>query len=133
MRGTPLQMTQRHGYYWLKGEGQADRKAAGPETKMIPMTEAELNEVVSRDAPLASELEVRTAIQSAYPFENGQMVVKHVRTAAHTSWYRVNWYCSNESGLYIARSRFLIIRSTPDGLHVEDQTLTPPPKRFSVN
>ena len=107
---------------------------AGPRTHMTAATEAELNEVVFREPPLASENEVRTAIQSAYPFEDGQLLVKHVRTATNIGWYRVNWYRSNEHGLFIARSRFLAIRRTPRGLQIDDQTQISPPKRtYGVN
>lgn len=68
--------------------------------------------------------EVRDAIQAAYPLDDGQMVAKLVSTRHGTSWYRVNWYRSGESGLFIDRSRFLAVTRSAEGeLKVEDQTI----------
>jgi hypothetical protein len=71
--------------------------------------------------PLA---EVQQAIQAAYPYDDGQMVIRHVSSRNGMSWYRVNWYRSSRDGLFIDRSRFLALRRTADGLVVEDQTIT---------
>jgi hypothetical protein len=70
--------------------------------------------------PLA---EVERAIHAAFPYDDGQMMVRHVSSRNGMSWYRVNWYRSNRTGSFIDRSRFLAIRKTQDGLVVEDQTV----------
>jgi hypothetical protein len=105
----------------------------GRKMHMIPITESELTDVTVREPESSSLGDVCSAIQLAYPLEDGQMIVKHIRTAAQVSWYRVNWYRQGSNGLFIDRSRFLALRKTPDGLQVEDQTLTSAPKRFSDN
>ncbi len=94
---------------------------------MIPITEAELNETRSLEPEVSSVEEIREAIQSAYPFDDGQMVVRHIRSKADVSWYRVNWYRNRNGGLFIDRSRFLALKRTPQGLKVEDQTMPPRP------
>jgi hypothetical protein len=89
---------------------------------MISMTElTELHpvtETLSDDTTLLQE-----AIHTAFPYDDGKIIAKHVRTRGDVSWYRVNWYRNGSSGVQISRSRFLALRSTPEGFEVQDETV----------
>ena len=89
---------------------------------MVSMTElTELHpstETLSEDTTLLHE-----AIQAAFPYDDGKIVARHVRTRGDVSWYRVNWYRHGSAGMQLRQSRFLALRTTTEGFEVEDQTV----------
>jgi hypothetical protein len=71
--------------------------------------------------PIVPAQEAQGAIRRAFPYE-GDLRVRHLWSTDGSSRFRANWFRGEEGKTTIAKSLFLCLARTADGLAVQNET-----------